>query len=169
MHKFLIPAAALTTLLCTPPLHAGDEKRSLMAENEQARAFQEQVGYAEAVLADDFVFLSGVVAGPAPGETDLKPGYDRAFRAIGRSLKRAGTSWANVVDITTFHTDLRNHIDDFAEVKNRYVKAPFPAWTAIGTTELYSPSAVVEIKVIALLPDDDEAETAEEKEDATEK
>jgi enamine deaminase RidA (YjgF/YER057c/UK114 family) len=34
-------------------------------------------------------------------------------------------------------------------VKNRYVTAPFPAWTAIGVSRLYEPTAVVEIKVVA--------------------
>ena len=29
---------------------------------------------------------------------------------------------------------------------------PFPAWTAVGVTELYSPDAIVEISVTALIP-----------------
>ena len=126
-----------------------DPANVLMPENPEARAFQEAVGYATAVIAGDTIYLSGVVAGPAKGESDLAPGYERAFAHIAATLARAGASWDDVVDITTFHTDLAAHIDGFAAVKNRHVKAPFPAWTAIGVSRLYEPTAVVEIKVVA--------------------
>lgn len=128
---------------------ARDPANVLMPENPEARAFQEAVGYATAVIAGDTIYLSGVVAGPGAGESDLAPGYERAFAHIAATLARAGASWDDVVDITTFHTDLAAHIDGFAAVKNRHVKAPFPAWTAIGVTRLYEPTAVVEIKVVA--------------------
>ncbi len=154
MH--IVRTAAITAtlaagLLSSPAMARGADT-VLMAENVQARAFQEAVGYADAVIAGDTIYLSGVVAGPAKGETDLAAGYDRAFKMIAATLARAGASWDDVVDITTFHTDLAAHIDGFAAVKNRYVKAPFPAWTAIGVSRLYEPTAVVEIKVVAVKP-----------------
>jgi enamine deaminase RidA (YjgF/YER057c/UK114 family) len=145
--------AGLITILATGLLPATatarDPANVLMPENAEARAFQEAVGYATAVIAGDTIYLSGVVAGPAAGESDLAPGYERAFAHIAATLARAGASWDDVVDITTFHTDLAAHIDGFAAVKNRHVKAPFPAWTAIGVSRLYEPTAVVEIKVVA--------------------
>ena len=140
-----ILAAALLPATAT----ARDPATVLMPENPEARAFQEAVGYATAVIAGDTIYLSGVVAGPTKGESDLAPGYERAFAHIAATLARAGASWDDVVDITTFHTDLAAHIDGFAAVKNRHVKAPFPAWTAIGVSRLYEPTAVVEIKVVA--------------------
>ncbi|WP_228765655.1 RidA family protein [Sphingopyxis solisilvae] len=146
-------AAGVITILAAGLLPgaatARDPAKVLMPENPEARAFQEAVGYATAVIAGDTIYLSGVVAGPAKGESDLAPGYERAFAHIAATLARAGASWDDVVDITTFHTDLAAHIDGFAAVKNRHVKAPFPAWTAIGVSRLYEPTAVVEIKVVA--------------------
>lgn len=146
-------AAGVITILAAGLLPATatarDPANVLMPENPEARAFQEAVGYATAVIAGDTIYLSGVVAGPAKGESDLAPGYERAFAHIAATLARAGASWDDVVDITTFHTDLAAHIDGFAAVKNRHVKAPFPAWTAIGVSRLYEPTAVVEIKVVA--------------------
>jgi enamine deaminase RidA (YjgF/YER057c/UK114 family) len=146
-------AAGVITILAAGLLPgaatARDPASVLMPENPEARAFQEAVGYATAVIAGDTIYLSGVVAGPAAGESDLAPGYERAFAHIAATLARAGASWDDVVDITTFHTDLAAHIDGFAAVKNRHVKAPFPAWTAIGVSRLYEPTAVVEIKVVA--------------------
>ena len=143
---------ALAAGLCAGSAGAREAGSVLMPENAEARAFQEAVGYADAVIAGDTIYLSGVVAAPAKGESDLAPGYERAFKHIAATLARAGASWDDVVDITTFHTDLAAHIDGFAAVKNRHVKAPFPAWTAIGVSRLYEPTAVVEIKVVARLP-----------------
>jgi enamine deaminase RidA (YjgF/YER057c/UK114 family) len=144
--------ATLAAGLLTTSATARDPATVLMPENPEARAFQEAVGYSTAVIAGDTIYLSGVVAGPAKGESDLAPEYERAFRHIAATLARAGASWDDVVDITTFHTDLAAHIDGFAAVKNRHVKAPFPAWTAIGVSRLYESTAVVEIKVVARLP-----------------
>jgi enamine deaminase RidA (YjgF/YER057c/UK114 family) len=141
---------ALAAGLCAGSAGAREAGSVLMPENAEARAFQEVVGYADAVIAGDTIYLSGVVAAPAKGESDLAPGYERAFKHIAATLARAGASWDDVVDITTFHTDLAAHIDGFAAVKNNYVKAPFPAWTAIGVSRLYEPTAVVEIKVVAV-------------------
>jgi enamine deaminase RidA (YjgF/YER057c/UK114 family) len=39
--------------------------------------------------------------------------------------------------------------DAFRTVKDRYVKAPFPTWTAIDVDRLIPDNGLVEIKVIA--------------------
>ena len=65
--------AAVTTVLIAgalaPSSYARDPANVLMPENPEARAFQEAVGYATAVIAGDTIYLSGVVAGPADGES----------------------------------------------------------------------------------------------------
>lgn len=43
-------------------------------------------------------------------------------------------------------------LDALVPVKNRYITAPFPAWTAVGVTELYEPAAVTEIKLTLRKP-----------------
>ena len=145
-------AATLAAGLVAAPSIAREPAQVLMSENPGGRSFQEAVGYADAVIAGDTIYLSGVVAGLAKGETDLAAGYERAFTHIAATLARAGASWDDVVDITTFHTDIGAHIDGFVAVKTKYVKAPFPTWTAIGVSRLYEPTAVVEIKVVARKP-----------------
>ena len=141
--------AMLGIALLAAPAFAREVGTVLMPDNPEARAFQEAVGYATAVIAGDTVYLSGVVAGPAPGDKGLEPGFERAFAHIAATLARAGVGWDDVVDMTTFHTDLPGTIDAFVAVKNRHVKLPPPAWTAIGITALYEPKALVEIKVTA--------------------
>lgn len=121
----------------------------LMPDDPDQRALLEKWGFSQAIVVGDTVYLSGVVARPRPGETDQRLAFDRAFRTIATILARAGVGWDDVVDMTTFHTDLPGQLDAFVEVKSRYVKAPFPAWTAIDVDRLVSDIAIVEIKVVA--------------------
>lgn len=124
----------------------------LMPRDPAALAQQTQYGYADAVVAGGMIHLSGVIAAPRDGESGFEPAYERAFAQIDATLKRAGASWEDVVDITTFHTDLITQIYAISAVKDRYVKAPFPAWTAIGVTRLFEETGITEIKVVAVAP-----------------
>ncbi|MFC7500178.1 Rid family hydrolase [Enterovirga sp. GCM10030262] len=146
-------AALVATVFPGPVFgQARTESTVLMSTNEQARADQEQYGYADAVIAGDLIFLSGIVAGRAPGETDLVPAYERVFRHIGAILKRAGADYEDIVDITSFHTDITAEIGAMSEVQKRHLKSPPPAWTAIDIDRLLPDGGVTEIKVIARRP-----------------
>ncbi|MCX9147288.1 Rid family hydrolase [Erythrobacter sp. WG] len=155
MHQkhFASVAAAFALALSAAAAHAGEPKQTLMPEHPEARAFQEFAGFSDAVIHGDTIHLSGVVAGPVPGETDLTPGYERAFARIDGILKRLGATWDDVLVFDTFHAGKTSaQLDDLVTVKNRYIKAPFPAWTAVGVTELYEPTAVTEIKLTVRKP-----------------
>lgn len=150
-----LTAGVLTIASAAPALADGheetpaNEKKTIMPESEAGRAFMEQFGFSEAVIHGDTVYLSGVIAGPPPEVMTREEAYDRTFQYIGSVLERAGSSWDDVIDITTYHTDIDASLPALAEVKNRYVKAPFPAWTAIDIDRLYAPEGEVEIKVTA--------------------
>ena len=131
---------------------ARDDATVLMPEDPAQRKIWEDWGFAEIIVAGDSAYVSGVVAGLRQGETDLEAAYTRAFDRIGTSLTRAGLSWDDVVDITSYHTDLTTQMPAIIKVKHRYVKAPFPAWTAIGVSRLIPDRGLTEIKVVAKLP-----------------
>lgn len=141
--------AMLNLALPAAPAAARDPAHVIMPENAEARAFQEEVGFADAVIAGDTVYLSGVVAAPRAGEVGLEPAFERVFVRIAGVLARAGLGWDDVVEMTSFHTDMPAQIDAFVAVKNRHVTTPPPAWTAIGISRLYEPTAIVEVKVVA--------------------
>ena len=110
--------------------------------------------YAPAVRAGDFLFLSGIVARldpDIPASDRERKAYQSAFRMIENTMKDADAGWEHVVEIETFHTDMAAQIDLFSEVKDEYVKAPYPTWTAIGIDRLYQDDAIAEIKVTAYL------------------
>ena len=141
----------LALLLLTSFAHAGtrQDAKVVMGSDPEEAKFQTEWGYASAIRVGDTIYLSGVVAGVRKGETDLTLGYERAFKAIGETLKSTGASWDDVIDITSFHTDLTTQMPAIIAVKNRYIKAPFPAWTAIQVARLIPPNGVTEIKIVA--------------------
>lgn len=124
----------------------------LMPEDQASRTFHEQAGYAQAVTAGGMIYLSGIVAAPASGETGYEPAFRRIFESIAAILARAGASWDAVVDITSFHTDLISQLPALVAVKADYVTPPFAAWTAIGVSRLYTDNGICEIKVVAQQP-----------------
>jgi enamine deaminase RidA (YjgF/YER057c/UK114 family) len=77
--------------------------------------------------------------------------FVNAFEAVKVVLEEAGASFANVVEISSFHVGLIDELETFGTVRDRYIQEPYPAQTAIGVTELGMPGAFVELKVIAVL------------------
>ena len=151
--KIRLLAACLSalTLLAAPGAFAGarQDAQVFMAPDPGERKFQQEWGYADAVVSGDTVTLSGVVAGVRPGETDLRIGYTRAFERLGAVLRNAGVGWDDVVDITSFHTDLTTQMPAMVAVKNQYIKPPFPTWTAIQVSRLIPDNGITEIKIVA--------------------
>ncbi len=124
---------------------------AIVSEDPVGARLEQEWGFSDALVVGDTVYLSGVVAGVRDGETDLQAAYTRAFDRIGAILERAGASWDDVVDLTTFHTDLTTQMPAIVAVKNRYLKPPFPAWTAIQVARLIPNAGITEIKVVARL------------------
>ena len=143
--------ALLFLAVVTGPLLAGtrQEAKVLMNEDQSMAKLEEEWGFADAIVVGDTVYVSGVVAGIREDESDLKLGYERAFERIGATLKRAGATWDDVVDITSFHTDLTTQMPAMVAVKKKYVKPPFPAWTAIQVSRLIPNNGLTEIKIVA--------------------
>ncbi len=57
---------------------AHEPKQTIMTENTEALAFQEAVGYSNAVIANGMIYLSGVVAVPREGEESMAPAFTPA-------------------------------------------------------------------------------------------
>ena len=130
---------------------ARQESTVIMSEDDGERRFQEEWGYADAIVAGDTIYLSGVVVGQREGET-LEAAYERTYARIGGILRRAGASWDDVVDITSYHTDVAAQMPAIVAVHRRHVRAPFPAWTAIDVDRLIPDRGITEIKIVARRP-----------------
>ena len=99
----------------------------------------------------EYVFFSGVT-GVRPDSTiagDPETQFRNTFQFVVANLAQAGLGFADVVEMTTYHVGLREHLDTFIKVKDEFVAEPYPAWTAIGVSELITEGALLEIRIIA--------------------
>ena len=116
-------------------------------------ALYEQHRYSPAVRADGFLFVSGQVGSREDGspEPDFEAQVRLAFANLQATLRAAGCSLDDIVDVTTFHTDPERQFDTVLAVKDdMFPQAPYPSWTALGVTWLAGFD--FEIKVVARLP-----------------
>lgn len=109
--------------------------------------------FSPAVIDGDHLRCSGMI-GLRPDLTvsaDLTEQFTQAFENLRGLLAEAGLTFADVTEMTTYHVGLAAHFDEFCAVKDAYLSAPYPAWTAVGISELASPGAAVEIQITARL------------------
>lgn len=116
-------------------------------------AFYDHFHFSPAVKDRDRLFCSGMIGLEPDGKAVKEPErqFIQAFESLKSLLESSGGSFSDVVEITSFHVGLQSHMAVFMKVKDQYMNAPYPAWTAIGISELAVPGALVEIKVVARL------------------
>jgi len=116
-------------------------------------ALYEAHRYAAAIRSGDLLFVSGQVGSRADGrpEPRFEAQVERAFENLGATLAAGGCGFADVLDVTSFHTDPERQMEVVLRVKDRFFPAPhYPAWTALGVTWLAGFD--FEIKVVARVP-----------------
>ena len=158
MYRIAILAVALLTL--PPTALANDENAANNNKNVVPEVFgtndpnrPEFIRFADAVRVGDMLYLSGATGtavAPDADDAALTAHFVSMFEQVKATLDRAGATFDNVVAIETYRLDYVETFPLFNEVKNRYVKAPYPAWTDVGVSALV-PGAMAELKVTAWL------------------
>ena len=108
-------------------------------------------GYTPGILAEGqrLVFVSG--QGPKDYDADMESQIRQTMDRIGLILKEAGASWKNVVIIRSFFVHLARDLPIYRKVRKDYLVKPYPASTAVGTTELAIPGLDIEIEAVAVI------------------
>ena len=103
------------------------------------------------LACNGFVFLTGLTGARPDGSiaTDPETQFREAFRNVESVLEHGGLSFADVVEMTTYHVHLHQHLAVFRKVRESVVVEPYPAWTAIEVVGFVEVGALVEIRVIA--------------------
>jgi enamine deaminase RidA (YjgF/YER057c/UK114 family) len=128
---------------------ARTDPTALRSEHPGGRALQDRYVYSDTVIAGDVVFMWDVIVGPRPGETDPGPAFERAYRQIGPILARAESSWDDVVDMTSYHTDVAAQFEPMTMAHRSFVSAPYPARMAIDVDRLVPEGGIADSKVVA--------------------
>ena len=66
---------------------------------------------------------------------------------MGAVLKQADMAYDTIVEYTSYHVWLQELMGAFMSAIDEVLSEPWPAWTAIGITELAVPGARVEIRI----------------------
>ncbi|KAF9971099.1 hypothetical protein BGZ73_006003 [Actinomortierella ambigua] len=125
--------------------------------------------YPHARIANGMIFVSGISSRRLDNtyegvkenpdgtfELDIKAQTKAVIEKYGYHidviLKSVGASLANIVDLTVFLTNMKDY-GAMNEVYNQYFTAENgPSRTCVGVRELPSPKLLIEIKVVALAP-----------------
>jgi enamine deaminase RidA (YjgF/YER057c/UK114 family) len=119
------------------------------------RHIHERFHYSPGVRVGDLLFIAGQVGRDEQLQVveGKEAQFVQAFENVKKVLTAAGATFDDVVDMVTYHTDMRD-LQLFIQVRDRYITNSdrYPAWTAIGATALAMPGLLAEIKCTALLP-----------------
>ena len=118
------------------------------------REFYEATRIPAAVRAGGLLHIAGHTGEASDGvfPVDAETQMRNTFRNIAATLGEAGLRWADVVELTSCHVGLRDQVPALLAVATEFLGDPYPAWTAVGVTELFDPEAVVEISCVAVVP-----------------
>lgn len=106
------------------------------------------IGYAEAVKVGNTIYISGSV-----GWGSMKEAMIIAYNGIDRVLKNYNVTFENVVKENLYTIALDSVIINRDIRRKYYVNDDYPAATWVEVNRLYNKDLVVEIEVIAVLPD----------------
>lgn len=100
---------------------------------------------------DGFIFMTGFTGDSPDGSYSEDAGaqIEAVFAKIGAVLEAAGLGFEHLVEMTSYHVGLRDHLEQFKEIRARHVEEPYPAWTAIEVAGFVSEGAILEIRCIA--------------------
>jgi len=126
------------------PLHAA-KKAIIPPESAGGKPFS------PGVLVDGTLYISGISGAdlktgkvPADFETEVK----NTFSSIEQVLKAAGMTFADVVSVQVYLTDV-SLFQRMNAVYVTYFKAPLPTRTTVGVAALVSPGLHIEITMTA--------------------
>jgi 2-iminobutanoate/2-iminopropanoate deaminase len=102
-------------------------------------------GYAEAVLVDNTLYISGNI-GRGTNPEQLQSLYSN----LDRVLKAYGLTFQNVVKENLYTLDIEA-VKKHNNVRKKFYKGDFPAATWVQISKLYTAEAQIEVELIAVL------------------
>jgi enamine deaminase RidA (YjgF/YER057c/UK114 family) len=145
----------------TYPLRIPAPGGEVILPNEGAKQNHDKWRFAAVRRVGDTLYVSGVIVYRGPGEgTDVaafKLQTRRALERLRKNLEAANSDFQQVIMINSFHVwqgpnfsgTRDEQFQAFEDVIDEFIKPPYPAWTAVGTTGLLGDGGIVEVQLIA--------------------
>lgn len=108
--------------------------------------------FSQGVQVGDTLWISGQLGIGPDGKAGptIEEQTRLAFQNLARVLETAGGSLTDVVELITYHIAM-DDLPKVAAVKAEFISQDFPAWTAIGVTQLALPEMLIEVKATAVI------------------
>ena len=157
----LVAGAAFAAEPATYPLKLPAPGGEVILPDARAKENHDEWRYASVRRVGDTLYVSGVIVYRPPGEGNdvgaFKLQTRRALERLRKNLDAAGSDFQHVAMINSFHVwqgpDFAGSRDEqfkaFEDVIGEFMKSPYPAWTAVGTTGLLGSGGIVEVQLIA--------------------
>ncbi|HYM85783.1 MAG TPA: Rid family hydrolase [Pseudoxanthomonas sp.] len=145
--------ACLLCLACLPARGAdAPPSREHLAPSGWESSYH-QIHYSPVVKIGDRVIVSGIPA--IEGDNDEEK-VRWMFNELKRHLEIAGAGMEDVVELSSFHVagdhaEFRRRMEPVLKVHREFFKDHYPAWTAVGTTALFSRDAPMELRAEAII------------------
>jgi enamine deaminase RidA (YjgF/YER057c/UK114 family) len=159
--SLIASAAFAAEPAATYPLKLPAPGGEVILPDARAKENHDEWRYATVRRVGDMLYVSGVIVYRAPGEGNdiaaFKLQTRRALERLRGNLDAAGSDFQHVALINSFHVwqgpDFAGSRDEqfkaFEDVIGEFMKSPYPAWTAVGTTGLLGSGGIVEVQLIA--------------------
>src|SRR5262245_126692 len=110
--------------------------------------------YSPGIRIGGYIHIAGQVGRDADLNilADPEQQITQAWRNLGIVLEAAGAGYGDLVEIVSYHVDLKGQLALFKSVRDKFIVPGTtipPTWTAIGVTELARPGLIVELKATA--------------------
>jgi enamine deaminase RidA (YjgF/YER057c/UK114 family) len=115
-------------------------------------------GYSQLVQAGQTIYVAGQVAldetGALVGANDVGAQAAQTLENVRRALEAAGATWAHVVKLTHYVTDIATALPAYRTIRQTSVRlVPPPASTFVEVRRLFRDELLIEIEAVAVLPD----------------
>jgi enamine deaminase RidA (YjgF/YER057c/UK114 family) len=149
----LAALGGLSTLVATTSAKAQTLRKRFIK-----RERPEQSGYSLAVItegAGKTIWLAGQTGATDSSGKSLAGDFDaqvrQVFANLAATLEESGGKLSDMVTMTVFITDPRNH-PRMTAIRREIFGKDFPASASIGISHLASPNALLEIQGVAVIP-----------------
>jgi enamine deaminase RidA (YjgF/YER057c/UK114 family) len=144
-------ALGMAALGAATSAKAQSVRRRYISGERQARS-----GYSPAVITEGgkTIWLAGMTGASDASGKSLAGDFDAQVRAtfaeIERTLAEAGGKLSDLVTMTVFITDPRNH-PRMTAIRREILGKDFPASASIAISHLANPNALLEIQAVAVV------------------
>ena len=146
-YKLLIWLIIALGIALAPWIVLAQEKPLHKQKFNIDKTSEDGIGYAQAVKVGKTLYISGSV-----GSGDMDKAVKTVYDELEKTLKAYNLTFQHVVKENVFTTNIDGFIQQ-QELRKKYYKGDFPAASWVQVQRLYTPELVVEIELIAELPD----------------